>query len=376
MKQFKLRALGPLALWCLGLAVIIALPCTSPAQTNQTADLVWHDARDLSLEGKGWSDTKNFYDRLPARAEGLVTSSVWGLSRNSAGMCVRFTTDATSITARWKLRSSSLAMPHMPATGVSGVDLYVKRKSGWRWVANGRPLQQSEEKLLISGLAPGQREFALYLPLYNGVEEVKVGVPAQSVISAMPARGPKQKPIVFYGTSILQGGCASRPGTAYPSILGRKLDWPTINLGFSGSARCEPELARVMAELDPAVYVLDPLANMTAELVAERMENFVQLLRRAHPQTPIVLVENARYPNEEFLANKRAKISQQNQRLREIYERLVRAGDKRLFYLRAQNFLGEDGEATVDGTHPNDVGFLRMAEAIEPTLKRALRQAR
>lgn len=362
-------------LW-LGLTFTAALPLASPGQTNQTASFLWRDARELGIEGKGWTDTKSFYDRLPARAEGLVTSSVWGLSHHSAGMCVRFTSDATTIAARWKLRNASLAMPHMPATGVSGVDLYVQARSGWHWLANGRPLQQAEEKVLVRGLEPGRREYLLYLPLYNGVEEVMLGVPTNSLLTPAPPRSVKQKPILFYGTSILQGGCASRPGTAYPSILGRRLDWPTINLGFSGSARCEPELAALFAELDPAVYVLDPLANMTADLVAERFENFVLTLRRAHPDTPIVLVENAKYPDEDFLESKRRGIAGQNARLREIYERLTKAGQRRLFYLRARNFLGADGEATVDGTHPTDVGFLRMADAMEPTLKRALKAAR
>ena len=117
--------------------------------------------------------------------------------------------------------------------------------------------------MLVKGLKPGRREYVLYLPLYNGVQEVKIGVPEGATLEVAGPRPVGTKPIVFYGTSILQGGCASRPGMAYPAILGRRLDWPTINLGFSGNALSEPEVAQLLAELDPAVYVLDPLPNMT-----------------------------------------------------------------------------------------------------------------
>src|SRR5205085_2015483 len=144
--------------------------------------------------------------------------------------------------------------------------------------------------------AAGQREFLLYLPLYNGVSSVEIGIAKGSTLAKGPARPPeRQKPIVFYGTSITQGGCASRPGMVHTAILGRRLDRPVINLGFSGSGRMEPAMATLLAELDPAVYVLDCLPNMSAAEVAERMEPFVRTLRKAHPRTPIVMAEDRLY---------------------------------------------------------------------------------
>lgn len=358
------------------LALAEATDC-APAQTNsEAASWQWRDARELGVEGKGWTDTKSFYDRLPARAENSVRPSVWNLSQDSAGMSVRFVTDATTIAARWNLRRSNLAMPHMPATGVSGLDLYVKEQGRWHWLGNGRPEKQSEEKVLVQGLKPGRREYLLYLPLYNGVEQVSLGVPAEAALAPAPPRPPGIKPIVFYGTSIVQGGCAARPGMAYPAILGRRLDRPTINLGFSGNALSEPEVAQLFAELDPAVYVLDPLPNMTVEQVSERFGKFVQILRAAHPATPIVLVEHIEVANGSFVEVRREKYVGANARLREIYNQLVRAGQRRLFYVPAAKLIGTDGEATVDGVHPTDLGFVRMADAIEPLLRRALKSNR
>jgi len=361
------------------IAVLSLAQATGSAQAqtvNGAASWQWHDARELAVEGKGWTDTKSFYDRLPARAENRVRPDVWSLSHDSAGMSVRFVSDATTITARWNLRRTSLAMSHMPATGVSGVDLYVKGQGSWHWLGNGRPEKQSEEKVLVRGLKPGRREYLLYLPLYNGVDELSLGVPVGATL-ALPAPRPSgMKPVVFYGSSIVQGGCAARPGMAYPAILGRRFDRPTINLGFSGNALSESEVAQFFAELDPAVYVLDPLPNMSSEMVAERLERFVQILRAAHPATPIVLVERAERSNGLFVNTHPEGYVGANARLREIYDRLVKTGQRRLFYVPAAKLIGTDGEATVDGTHPTDLGFVRMADAIEPVLRRALKSNR
>src|SRR5262249_22186031 len=163
------------------------------------------------------------YDRLPARTEGVVRGPVWELSRQAAGLCVRFLTDATSVHARWTLTSDKLAMPHMPATGVSGLDLYVRSEKGhWQWLANGRPKEKTNTTQLARGRAAGKRDFPLSLPLDNGVAAVQIGIPKSSTLAKGPARPPeRQKPVVFYGTSITQGGCASRPGMAHTAILGR-----------------------------------------------------------------------------------------------------------------------------------------------------------
>jgi lysophospholipase L1-like esterase len=330
--------------------------------------------REATLEGKGWSDTKHIYDRWPARAETIVRTNVWSLGHDSAGLCTRFATDAAAISVRWTLRRESLAMAHMPASGVSGVDLYVKKDGGWRWLGSGRPDKSPvNEKSLATGMKPERREYLLYFPLYNGIEELKIGVPQEATFSPATPRPSGAKPIVFYGTSILQGGCASRPGMAYPAILGRRLDLPHINLGFSGNAWSEPEVARLLAELDPSVYVLDSLPNMTAKSVAERMEPFVKILRQAHPKTPIVLVENVLYPDGDFVLLRYERYTTANARLREAYQHLTKAGDKHLLYVSATELIGKDGEGTVDGTHPTDLGFMRMADAIEPALHRALR---
>jgi lysophospholipase L1-like esterase len=345
----------------------------SNAVSDEKTDVLWYDIDLLGVEGRAWSDRKAKFDRLPAKAESVVRRPVWSLSHHSAGMATRFKTNATTIHVRWSLTSSSLAMPHMPATGVSGLDLYVKTESGrWRWLANGRPTKQADNQAtLTNGIPAGEREYVLYLPLYNGVTSVEIGIGKSDVIERLP-RPDDTKPIVFYGTSITQGGCASRPGMVHTAILGRRLDRPVINLGFSGNGKMEQEVTDLLGELDVAVYVIDCSPNMNAEQIAERTEPLVRTLRKAHPTTPILLVEDRNYTNS-FLNPDRQEHNENNHKaLLAAYNRLVADGVTGLDYLEGEHLLGDDGEATVDSSHPTDLGFVRMADAFEPKLKKLL----
>jgi len=320
---------------------------------------LWYDCKGIGVEGKGWTDTLSFYDRLPAKAQDKAPPPVWSLSHLSAGLCVRFTTDAPSIQVRWKLLGNdAAALPHMPATGVSGTDFYVKHPSGrWDFVGNGRPLAGANT---ASFTVPAGAQYLLYLPLYNGVKSVEIGIPQGRKITAVAA-STHRRPILIYGTSITQGGCASRPGMAWTSIVGRRLDTPVINLGFSGSGKMEPAMAELLAELDPSVYVLDCIWNMSPEQVSERVVPFVEKLRAAHPNTPILLAEDSSFANQ--CPTPKGRL------LRAAYQKLTAAGVKNLHFLSSQDMLGDDGEGTVDGCHPTDLGMMRMAEAFVKALR-------
>jgi lysophospholipase L1-like esterase len=264
----------------------------------------------------------------------------------------------------------------MPATGVSGLDLYVKDAGKWHWLGVGKPEKSSvNEQKLIANLKPEKREYLLYLPLYNGVESVEVGVPEKAFIEKAPAASPENtRPIVFYGTSIVQGAVASRPGMTYPSILSRRLNKPAINLGFSGNGRAETEMANLVAEIDAAVYVVDCLPNLSnRQEVEERVPGFLRILREKHPSTPIVLVENIVYADTPFEEIRNQRYREKNEALRRIYQNLIKSGFKRLYYVAGDKMLGFDSDATVDGTHPTDLGFFRIADVLEPFIKNALK---
>ena len=350
---------------------------------KQSSDkLDWHNVEDWGLEGKGFDDTALYYDRLPARAEQKVRAPVWNLSRHSAGMVARFNTDATSISVRYRLTSSRLAMPHMPATGVSGLDLYAlddtlegrfinRPDQRWRWSAVVMPRSQSVETLLVNNIRPlpdGQsRPFQLYLPLYNGIVSLEVGVPSGAAFNGIGPRN--ERPIVFYGTSIMHGACASRPGLSISSILGRRLNQPVINLGFSGNGTMETSVGQFLGELNPCVYAIDCLPNMNAQQVTERCRPFVEQLHNARPEVPILLVED-RVNTGAWLRKGKTSYHQKNHAaLITAYQQLVSDGFKNVHYLGGDKLLGVDGEGATDGSHPNDLGMVRYANAYEPALR-------
>lgn len=337
--------------------------------------IAWFDVCDWGVEGRGWTETARYFDRLPAKAQETVRSAVWNLSRDSAGMLVRFEASATTIHVRYSLMDGGLAMPHMPATGVSGLDLYARDDQGRdRWLAVTRPTSQQVKTQLVSGVDPlpesKPRLYTLYLPLYNGVESLEIGVDAKTEFRPVPPRA--EKPIVFYGTSIMHGACASRPGMSITGILGRRFGRPVINLGFSGNGRMEAEVGELLAELDASVYVIDCLPNMAADAVAERAEPLVRQLRKARPDTPILLVEDRTYTYAPFRKSARDRHATSRAALREAYQNLIAADVPHLYYLEGDVLLGDDGEGATDGSHPNDLGMLRYADAYEPILRKIL----
>lgn len=337
-------------------------------------ELNWHDVTDWGVEGRAWVDEARarWFDRLPASAKAQVRDAVWNLSRYSAGMMVRFETDATEIWVDYKLLKAELAKPHMPATGVSGIDLYARDERGeWRWIMVTKPHAQEIKTSIIKSLAPGKREYAAYLPLYNGVDHLKIGVPQGASFKGLTPR--KARPIVFYGTSITHGMCASRPGMVHTAILGRRFNRPVLNFGFSGNGRMEPEVGALLTRVAASVYVIDCNPNLVAEQIRERCIPLVKQLRAARPETPIILVEDRRNTNSWILPIRDAHHDSNHAALLEAYDTLKAEGFKKLYYLPGDDFLGHDGEGSTDASHPNDLGFMRQADAFQPVLRKALR---
>jgi lysophospholipase L1-like esterase len=381
MTAFSLDRRRFLELTAAGVAASLgpgAVKATAKAAPVSQDEVAWHDVRQWGVEGKGWADTARYFDRFPARAEQTVRPEVWNLSRHSAGMLTRFETNSSEIHARYALLSDRLQMFHMPATGVSGLDLYARdAQGGDRWLAVSRPESQEMTLKLASEIDPlpggKPRLYTLYLPLYNGVESLEIGVDPQAEFRPTPPR--TEKPIVFYGTSIMHGACASRPGISMTAIIGRRLNRPTINLGFSGNGRMEAAVGALLAELDVGVYVIDCLPNMLAEHVAERAAPLVRQLRSARPDAPILLVEDRTYAYARFRQSVRDRHAASRAALRRAYQNLTAAGVRNLFYLEGEPLLGDDGEATTDGSHPNDLGMVRYADAYEGILRQILSQA-
>jgi len=346
----------------------VAVP-TPPAEPS----LQWHDITQWGVEGRAWPDLERsrWFDRFPSQAEATVTPAVWSLSRHSAGMMVRFKTNADAIWANYTLFSDRIAMPNMTAIGVSGLDLYARDAAGkWRWVGVTRPSAKVVRQSIISRLAPGTREYAIYLPLYNGIDSLSIGVPTGATFERLAPR--TEKPIVFYGTSITHGASASRPGMAHVAILGRRFDRPVVNLGFSGNGRMDAAVGDLLVKIDAAVYVIDCLPNMDAAAVTLKCVPLVKQIRAARPTTPIVLVEDRRQTNAWILPALNQFHHDNHAALRACWAALKKEGITGLYYLEGDDLLGDDDEAATDGSHPSDLGMVRQADRFEPVLRKAL----
>ncbi|MDE3145111.1 MAG: SGNH/GDSL hydrolase family protein [Bacteroidota bacterium] len=330
------------------------------------------------IEGKAWyRDVQDFYDRLPARAEQSVRKDLWALSKNSAGLQLRFRTDADEIVVKY-ITTGNKQMPHMPATGVSGIDLYSKNIDGkWLWAVGkysfGDTVVYRFTNLLSGDKQVNNREYTLYFPLYNSVKWMEISVPKESLFLPLQVRS--EKPIVVYGTSITQGACASRPGLAWTNILGRKLDRPVINLGFSGNGRLEPELINLMAEADAKLFVLDCLPNLTSPgyvssgELKKRIANAISQLQNKKINVPILLTEHDGYSDEELNHVRRKEYQDANNSLKNVFDSLVLTGTKNI-YLLSKTEINQNIESMVDGIHSNDIGMMHYAKAYEKIIKK------
>lgn len=328
---------------------------------NIFSQTVYYDKNHFLIEGTTIpeSEKESPYDRLPLSYKDKVRAPVWNLSKSSAGITVRFISNSSSVKVRWTVLNDAV-MNHMAPTGIKGIDLYCKINNAWQYVNTARPTGKESESELISNMPVKMREYQMFLPLYDGVTNVEVGIDSLCIINK-PAKS-SLKPIVFYGTSITQGGCASRPGMAYSNIIARKLDRECINFGFSGNGRMETPIAELISDIDAFFYVIDCVPNMTPELVNDNTIPLVEIIRKKRPHTPIVLVENLMYEKSFFDDRMKENLIKKNNALKSEFNKMLSRGFTDIYYINNVGALGDDHEATVDGVHFTDLGFLRFSD--------------
>ena len=369
--------------------LILMLPVLLPLKAigQEDVDFIWltpeTDERFV-FYGQGWDHDvmESPYDRFPAKAENLVREAVWNLSRHTAGLYLNFITDAEEIRVRYQT-NSRYEMPHMPATGVSGVDLYVRSSDGmpWLWCKGNYNFSDTITYLYANlntrNPKPGNKyEYNLYLPLYNSVKWLEIGIPGSSTVSH--AEKVKHKPVVVYGTSIAQGGCASRPAMGWTSIVQRNIDRPVINLSFSVNGRLEEEVIDLIGEIDASLYILDCLPNLTSEEtysdeeLGRRIMKSVQSLRNSHPKTPILLASHAGYSDDKVKLTSYERVERVNRILEETFFTLKKAQVPYLYFLPGDE-IEMCMDCTVDGVHQSDLGMQVYANAYLKLLNRILR---
>jgi lysophospholipase L1-like esterase len=257
----------------------------------------------------------------------------------------------------------------MTAIASRGLDLYIKKNDQWIFAGAGRPGDsESTTHKIVSNMADGDKECLLFLPLYDEMLSLEIGIKEGTTIYPLQVRWKAR--IVIYGSSITQGASASRPGMAYPAQLSRDLGYEVVNLGFSGSGKMEESVGRMVADVDDAdLFILDCAANPSPEQIAERTESFVKQIRARHPHVPILMIESVVREGGNFDQKVQKRVSDQNTNFRNAYTRLVENGMEQLYLINGDDLLGHDHEGTADGTHPNDLGFDRMLKVIEPKVR-------
>jgi hypothetical protein len=354
------------------LLLLSGISLSAIAQIKQPADEIkikFYDHNHYLIEGTTFTDSvkENLFDRFPLSYKNKVREAVWNLSKSSAGISARFVSNSTSVRVRWELLRDT-KMNHMAETGSKGIDLYFKTKDGWQYINTARPTGKVNDFMLISNMSAEKREYKLYLPLYDGVIKMEIGIDSLSTMEK-PSRI-SQKPIVFYGTSITQGGCASRPGMVHTSIISRKLNVECINFGFSGNGKMEKPVAELISGIDALFYVMDGTGNMTPEDVRQNAIPLVEIIRSKHPVTPIIFVECTMFEKSELDEKTRNDINAKNDMLKSEFKKMVEKGFSNIFYIDNVGATGSDHEATVDGVHFTDLGFLRYADFLIAKFKK------
>ena len=324
----------------------------------------WLDGAKLPLSGRAFPDAPGL-ERLPARLEGVVSAADFEMRMNPAGLALRFVTNSKKLRFRWSLKWDLLGIGGMPPSGVSGIDVYARAPGGaWRQVRCLFPHGTNSVDLAEDvAWTPGD-ECLAYLPPYNALSKLLVGLDADAAVKDPPPWRGAKRPVVAYGHSITQGGYASRPGMIWAARLGRQLDVDVVNLGFSGSGLMEIEWARVLGTLDAAAFLIDTVDNMTVEQIRSRNVPFIRELHRLRPATPIVVLADT-------CIHSPARVDPINAASRAAYDEIVKADPSAKAWLRYVTTaeLVPDSECTVDGCHLNDWGMVSVANALAPILR-------
>lgn len=343
------------------------------------------NALDLRVINKGWKNTSRDYTRLPAWLEDSVRPTLWERSQCSAGIAVRFATNSTAVGVKYRLLWNT-HLPHMADTGLKGTDLYIyepgqpafEGDTRWRHVNTNRPSSKKEQmwndKIYVENMDTTMKEFMIYFPLYDGVEELYVMVDSGAVITpGAPGLISSDRRVVAYGTSILQGGCASRTGMASTNIISRNLNCEVVNIGISGEAKMDFPMARALASIeDVDLYLLDPVPNCTKMQCDTLTYDFVNILRKLRPEVPVVIVEGPIYPYARYDSFFGGYLPEKNEALKANYEKLKAENPDNLYYVDSVNLDGVEDDGTVDGIHLTDLGFKYYAEKLTPVLRSIL----
>ena len=326
----------------------------------------------FKIYGVFYQDGK--FRRIPEKVAETVSKGVLSLHANTAGGRLRFKTNSPYVAIYAELENICRA-PHFALTGAAGFDLYENIDGEDRYINTFIPPYDVENSYesVVDFFGEKEREITINFPLYTDVKNFYIGVSETSYIKA-PEPYKYEKPIVYYGSSITQGGCAARPGTCYEAIISRRLSCDYINLGFSGVARAEDEIANYIKDLDMSVFVYDYDHNApTPEHLEKTHERMFKIIREKNPTLPIIMASKPKFHGDEYGENI-YKLKRTLEIIQKTYNNAKAAGDENVYFIHGgdlMQYARYDG--TVDIAHPTDLGFYSMAKVFGDLIEKILK---
>ena len=340
-----------------------------------SAQVKWHNAADLTVIGKPIPTSKPF-SRIDTSVYKFNSRTIDTYADYSTGLAVVFETDSRTVKARWTTGGGN-AGQNMTAILCKGLDLYIMKDGMWMFAGTGNPKMKNppydrHEATIVSDMAEGSKQCLLYLPLFDRVDDLEIGLDQDARLNVIS--NPFRHKIVVLGSSITHGASASRPGMSYPARLGRDNGLYTCNLGFSGSCKLKIEYAHYLADIEEVdAFIFDTFSNPTAAEIRERFNAFVDVVRAAHPEVPMIFLQTERRETRNFSTSLEAKEAAKQAAAVEMVTARMKT-DKHMYFIGSEGFLGDKHIGTVDGTHPNDLGFTHMLEVISPKIKKILKK--
>ena len=354
------------------LAIILAVALCGSAMAKE---LKWVDGTSLNICGHTIRNAKNPYSRLATKPYGFTNKAIIRYSQYSTGMYVMFKTNSSQVSAEWSVAAAKIRDNMTPIVQL-GLDLYVKHNGKWQFCSVGRvstnPQTTTYNKALAKNMDNSEKEFMLYLPLWSEITNLKIGVDSDATIEAIPS--PYKYRVVSYGTSTLHAASPSRAGMAPLARLSRMLGVDFVNFSYSGQGKMEPESAAVLADCETDAIICYCFGNTTAAQVEERVDGFVEQLVKAHPDKAIIFMPP--YLNNGIYSLNQVKRESATLK-REVIARKMAVLTKKynnVYYIDIPDACGTDLEASIDNSHPNDLGFDRILKSYGPKIAKILKK--
>ena len=331
-------------------------------------DVVFYDIENEPFKIYGVKLENGRYRRMPEATAKSVSDALDFLHSQTSGGRVRFKTDSPYIAIHAEMPYIG-KMPHFALTGAVGFDIYEKidGKETYRSTLVP-PFEITDGYEAVQNRRTDElREVTINFPLYSDVSKLYIGLSDKAqLLPADPYR--YEKPIVYYGHSITQGGCASRPGNSYSAMISRRFDCNFVNLGFSGSGRGEQEIAEYIAGLDMQIFVYDYDHNAPSiDHLRQTHERMYKIIRQAQPDLPIIMMTCTSMPHCVDDRDGRKQV------IYDTYRNAVNAGDSNVYFIDGSRIFSEYGyDATVDGAHPNELGFYAIARTVGDVIEEIL----